>query len=78
MTNEHTNKQPQYEIKVAGQLDSNWQEWFDGLTITRTADGDTLLSGVIIDQAALQGVLKKISNLGLTLISVNPQSKKRS
>lgn len=73
MTNEHTNKQPQYEIKVAGQLDSNWQEWFDDLDIILTGDGNTVLSGAIVDQAALHGVLKKISNLGLTLISVNPQ-----
>jgi hypothetical protein len=73
MMNEHTDKQPQYEIKVADQLDGRWQEWFDGLTITSTADGHTLLSGTIHDQAALHGVLKKISNLGLTLISVNPQ-----
>ena len=54
-------------------LDTRWQDWFDGLTITLTDDGDTILDGVIVDQAALHGTLKKISNLGLTLISVNPQ-----
>ena len=69
MMNEHTI----YHIKIEGHLDARWQEWFDGLTITRTADGHTLLSGPIHDQAALHGVLKKINNLGLTLISVNPQ-----
>ena len=70
MMNEHTI----YHIKIKGHLDARWQEWFDDLTITLTDDNDTILSGVIVDQAALHGVLKKISNLGLTLISVNPQS----
>ena len=65
----------QYQIKIKGQLDTRWQDWFDGLTITPTGDGDTILSGVIVDQAALHGVLKKIRNLGLTLVSVNPQAK---
>jgi hypothetical protein len=74
MTNEQTNKQSEYHIKVRGHLDARWEDWFEGLTITLTDDGDTILSGVIVDQAALHGVLKKISNLGLTLISVNPQS----
>ena len=75
MTNEHTNKQSDYHIKIKGHLDTRWQDWFDGLTITLTNDGDTILSGVIVDQAALHGVLKKIGNLGLTIISVNPQTK---
>ena len=74
MSNENNNKQSNYHIKIRGTLDAHWQDWFDGLTITLTDDGDTILSGVIVDQAALHGVLKKISNLGLTLISVNPQS----
>ena len=74
MSNENTNKQSSYHIKIGGPLDAHWQSWFDDLTITLTDDGDTILSGVIVDQAALHGVLKKISNLGLTLISVNPQS----
>ena len=68
MMNEHTH----YHIKIKGHLDTRWQDWFDGLTITLTGEGDTILSGVIVDQAALHGALKKISNLGLTLISVNP------
>ena len=74
MSNENTHKQNNYHIKISGALDAHWQDWFDDLTITLTDDGDTILSGVIVDQAALHGVLKKISNLGLTLISVNPQS----
>ncbi len=69
--NEHTH----YHIKIKGHLDTRWQDWFDGLTITKTDDGDTVLSGIIVDQAALHGILKKIRNLSLTLISVNPQEK---
>ena len=74
MMKEHTKKQSDYHIKIEGHLDAHWQDWFDGLSITLNDDGDTILSGAIVDQAALHGVLKKISNLGLTLISVNPQS----
>ena len=57
--NEHTNKQSGYHIRITGHLDNRWQDWFDGLTITTTNDGDTILSGAIVDQAALHGVLKK-------------------
>ena len=69
------NEGTQFHIRIKGHLDTRWQEWFDGLTITLTDKGDTIFSGVIADQAALYGVLKKINKLGLTLISVNPQSK---
>jgi len=64
-----------YHIKIKDHLDTRWQDWFDGLTFTLTDDGYTILSGIIVDQASLHGVLKKIRNLGLTLISVNPQAK---
>ena len=64
-----------YEICLRGHLSDRWATWFDGLTITLTDDGNTMLSGNIIDQAALHGVFKKIRNLGLTIISVNPQAK---
>ena len=67
------NEQTHYHIKIKGHLDAHWQNWFDGLTINLTDDGDTILSGVIVDQSALHGMFKKINNLGLTLISVNPQ-----
>ena len=67
---------PRYEIKIKGHVDSQWQEWFDGLTIISTDGGNTILCGPITDQAALHGVLKKINNLGLNLVSVNPQSEK--
>lgn len=62
-----------YEIRIAGQLDAGWQAWFDDLCITPTDDGDTVLHGEIVDQAALYGILKRINNLGLLLISVNPE-----
>ena len=74
MMNEGTGKTNHYQIIVEGHLDTRWQDWFDDLTITTTDDGSTILHGPIRDQAALHGVLKKISNLGLTLISVNPQT----
>ncbi|MEZ4657387.1 MAG: hypothetical protein R2911_07430 [Caldilineaceae bacterium] len=63
-----------YHIKVGGHLDARWHEWLDGLTMTLMEDGNTLFSGPIEDQAALHGILNKIRNLGLTLISVNPHS----
>ena len=75
MKNERTNKQSNYHIKIKGHLDPCWQDWFDGLTITLTDDGNTILCGEVKDQAALHGVFKKVSNLGLTIISVNPQTK---
>ena len=68
-------EQSNYHIKIKGHLDTRWQDWFDGLTITLTDDGNTILCGEVKDQAALHGVFKKVSNLGLTIISVNPQTK---
>lgn len=59
-----------YEIRVKGQIDSQWADWFGGLTITPTDDGQTCLTGPVIDQAALHGLLKKVRDLGLPLISV--------
>ena len=60
-----------YQIRVKGHLDSQWSDWFDGLTFTPEENGITLLTGLVIDQAALHGLLKKIRDLGLPLISVN-------
>ncbi len=60
-----------YEISLKGHLNENWDDWFDGLTITLKEDGNTVLSGSVIDDAALHGVLKKIRDLGLPLLSVN-------
>lgn len=59
-----------YEIRVQGQLDSNWSDWFNGLEVTPQENGETLLIGPIQDQAALQGILTKIFNLHLVLLSV--------
>ena len=61
-----------YQIKVAGRLSETWAEWFDGLTVTVTENDETLITGWVVDQAALQGLLKKVRDLGLPLLSVNP------
>jgi hypothetical protein len=60
-----------YVIRLQGHLDDSWADWFDGLTFTHESDGTTTLTGEILDQAALHGVLKKIRDLGLPLLSVN-------
>lgn len=61
-----------YEIRIKGQLGHQWTDWFEGLTITLEADGNTLLTGPVVDQAALHSVLKKVRDLGMPLLSVNP------
>jgi len=60
-----------YQIKVEGHLDSSWSEWFDGLIITYEEDSTTVLVGPVADQPALHGLLTKIRNLALPLVSVN-------
>lgn len=60
-----------YRIRIRGHLDPQWADWFAGLTITLEEDGTTLLSGPVIDQAALHGILKKVRDLGMPLLSVN-------
>jgi len=59
-----------YEIRLTGHLDARWAAWFDGLTVGHESDGTTVLSGPIADQAALHGVIQRIRDLGLPLISV--------
>ena len=59
-----------YQIKINGHLDRQWTHWFEGLTITLEEDGNTLLSGTVADQAALHGLLKKVRDLGMPLVSV--------
>lgn len=60
-----------YEIRLEGRLKERWAKWFDGLVITSDEKGNTLLSGPVADQAALHGLLKKIRDLGIPLISLN-------
>jgi hypothetical protein len=60
-----------YQIRIRGHLGRQWTDWFEGLTITLTEDGETLLTGPVIDQAALHGLLKKVRDLGMPLLSVN-------
>ena len=76
MTDNHTNKlnptQPiVYQVRLKGYLDLRWTDWFGGLTITQEDNGDTLLTGPVTDQAALYGLLKKVRDLGIPLVSVN-------
>jgi hypothetical protein len=60
-----------YEIRLKGHLGSQWTEWFEGLIITLEDNGDTLLIGPVVDQAALHGLLKKVRDLGLPLVSIS-------
>jgi len=59
-----------YEIRIKGHLDDRWADWFGEVTITRVDNGETLLTGPVVDQAALYGLLKKVRDLGLPLVSV--------
>jgi len=59
-----------YQIRIKGHLDPRWTKWFGGLTITLEDNGDTLLTGPVVDQAALHGLLRKVRDLGMQLISV--------
>ncbi len=60
-----------YEIRLRGHLDSRWTAWFDGLSLTNESDGTTIIYGPVADQAALHGLLQKVRDVGLPLISVN-------
>ena len=60
-----------YQIRIKGHLSPQWTDWFEGLTVTLEEDGNTLLTGTVIDQAALYGWLKKVRDLGMPLLSVN-------
>jgi hypothetical protein len=61
-----------YQIRIKGLLDGQWMDWFSGMTVSATGDGDTLLTGPVEDQAALHGLLRKVRDLGMPLISVGP------
>jgi hypothetical protein len=59
-----------YQIRIKGHLGREWTDWFEGLTITLEDNGETLLTGLVVDQAALHGVLRKVRDLGMPLLSV--------
>ena len=60
-----------YQIRLKGQLDARWTDWFGGMAVDLMKDGDTLLTGPVADQAALFGLLRKVRDLGLPLVSIN-------
>ena len=68
--NPEAGESPKYEIRIKGRLRPEWEEWFWGFTITEKANGDTVLSGEVQDQAELFGLLHKIRDLGLSLLSL--------
>jgi len=70
MADEQALAQDIYHIRVRGNLDAKWADWFEGFVMTSRDDGETLLSGAVVDQAALHGVLAKIHSLGLPLLLV--------
>ena len=70
MTDKPTPAAQQYEIRLQGHLDARWEDQFEGMTITLEENGNTLLSGPVTDQAALHGLLKKVRDLGMSLVSV--------
>ena len=65
----------QYEIRVSGHLAARWADWFDGMSLTQEPDGTTVLRGAVVDQTALHGLLQKVRDLGLPLLSVSPVTK---
>ena len=71
MPNTDPNQPLIYQIRIKGYLGHQWTDWFGGLSITLAENGDTLLTGPVIDQAALHGLLRKVRDLGMPLISVN-------
>ncbi len=68
----HSGQPTVYQIRIEGQLSPDWSDWLEGLTITLADNGDTLFTGPVVDQAALFGLLKKVRDLGIPLVSVNP------
>lgn len=66
----HHHDSGRYEIRIEGHLNARWEAWFDGLTITHDRDGTTLIHGLVGDQAALHGLLHKVRDVGLPLLSV--------
>ena len=71
MTKEQNDEAMIYQIRIEGQLGPQWADWFSGLSITQEGGSTTLLTGPVVDQAELHGLLKKVRDLGIPLISVN-------
>jgi hypothetical protein len=71
MSNDQNEKAMIYQIRIEGQLGEQWTDWFEGLTITQEEGGTTVLTGPVVDQSALHGLLKKVRDLGAPLVSVN-------
>jgi hypothetical protein len=67
----HSDQPLVYEIKIEGHLGTQWKDWFDGMTMQLNENGETVLTGPVADQPALHGLLKKVRDLGMSLISVN-------
>ncbi len=67
-----------YEIRLKGHLAARWAAWFDGLSLTHESDGTTVIQGPVVDQAALHGLLSKVRDLGLPLVSVTHSEPKRA
>jgi hypothetical protein len=67
----------QYDIRVKGHLDRRWTTWFGGMTLTKENDGTTSIHGPVVDQAALHGVLQKLRDIGMPLISVTQTNAQR-
>lgn len=75
MNTSDTDRPPEsgwYEIRLRGRLDARWSAWLDGLDITAHPDGTTVIRGAVVDQAALHGLLSRLRDIGLPLISVTP------
>ena len=70
MSNRTNPPQRVYEIRIRGHLGDEWADWFGGMTITMEENGETLLTGPVVDQAALHGLLKRVRDLGMPLLSV--------
>jgi hypothetical protein len=69
-------EQKNYQIRIEGHLDDHWAEWLGGMIFAQFPDGTTTLTGQVVDQAALYGLLKKLDDMGLSLISVNEVKKR--
>ena len=68
----------QYEIRLKGHLDARWSAWFDGMSLTQDSDGTTVLRGTVVDQAALHGLLQRVRDIGLPLVSITHVDSKQA